>query len=132
MTATNKSYDFAYTRERPHQGRFHHVTYALDSREDMLRAADIFLEAGVFIETGPHKHAIQHLLPLRLRARRQPGGGRLRRRAAGAGAGLEADPLVGSRAQEGQPGPADFNRSIPRHAAGAGRAGVVRGPRSFA
>ena len=25
----------------------------------MLRAADIFLENGVFIETGPHKHAIQ-------------------------------------------------------------------------
>jgi hypothetical protein len=29
--------------------RFHHVTYALDSREDILRAADVFLEAGVFI-----------------------------------------------------------------------------------
>ena len=40
-------------------GRFHHVTYAVDSREDVLRAADICLENGVFIETGPHKHAIQ-------------------------------------------------------------------------
>ena len=40
-------------------GRFHHVTYAVDQREDVLRAADIFLENGVFIETGPHKHAIQ-------------------------------------------------------------------------
>jgi catechol 2,3-dioxygenase len=41
------------------KGRFHHITYALDSREDILRAADIFLEAGVPIETGPHKHAVQ-------------------------------------------------------------------------
>jgi catechol 2,3-dioxygenase len=60
MTATNKSYDFAYTRDHHGlSGRFHHVTYALDSREDVLRAADIFLENGIHIETGPHKHAIQ-------------------------------------------------------------------------
>jgi catechol 2,3-dioxygenase len=60
LTATNKSYDFAYTKEAHGvKGRFHHITYALDSREDILRAADIFLEAGVPIETGPHKHAVQ-------------------------------------------------------------------------
>jgi catechol 2,3-dioxygenase len=60
MTATNKSYDFAYTRDHYGlSGRFHHVTYAVDSREDVLRAADIFLENGIHIETGPHKHAIQ-------------------------------------------------------------------------
>ena len=40
-------------------GRLHHVTYATDQREDILRAADIFLQNGVHIETGPHKHAIQ-------------------------------------------------------------------------
>ena len=60
MTMSNKSYDFAYSRDHfKTPGRFHHVTYALDSREDILRAADIFLENGVYIETGPHKHAIQ-------------------------------------------------------------------------
>src|ERR1051326_3119925 len=60
MTMSNKSYDFAYSRDHYQKpGRFHHVTYALDSREDILRAADIFLENGVYIETGPHKHAIQ-------------------------------------------------------------------------
>jgi len=60
MTMSNKSYDFAYSHDRSNTpGRFHHVTYALDSREEILRAADIFLENGVFIETGPHKHAIQ-------------------------------------------------------------------------
>ena len=60
LTATNKSYDFAYTKEAHDvKGRFHHITYAVDSREDVLRAADVFLEAGVKIETGPHKHAVQ-------------------------------------------------------------------------
>ena len=47
MTMSNKSYDFAYTRDHYGKaGRFHHVTYALDSREDILRAADIFLETA--------------------------------------------------------------------------------------
>ena len=70
------------------------------------------------------------ILPLCLRARRQPRGGRLRRRAAGAGAGLEADPLDRSRAQEGPGlGPADHQVvPHPRHAAGAGRAGIRDAP----
>src|SRR5258705_7188552 len=60
FTVNNKSYDVAYTRERTAaRGRFHHVTYAVDQREHILQAADIFLENGVYIETGPHKHAIQ-------------------------------------------------------------------------
>ncbi len=60
FTVNNKSYDVAYTRDATGmRGRFHHVTYALDQREHVLQAADVFLENGVFIETGPHKHAIQ-------------------------------------------------------------------------
>ena len=60
FTVNNKSYDVAYSGDHTGtSGRFHHVTYAVDCREDILRAADIFLENGVFIETGPHKHAIQ-------------------------------------------------------------------------
>ena len=60
FTINNKSYDLACTEEHGGgEGRFHHVTYACDQREDILRAADIFLENGVHIETGPHKHAIQ-------------------------------------------------------------------------
>jgi catechol 2,3-dioxygenase len=60
FTVNNKSYDVAYTRDSTGTpGRFHHVTYALDQREHVLQAADFFLENGVFIETGPHKHAIQ-------------------------------------------------------------------------
>ena len=60
FTVNNKTYDLACTEEHGRgQGRLHHVTYATDQREDILRAADIFLENGVHIETGPHKHAIQ-------------------------------------------------------------------------
>ena len=60
FTVNNKTYDLACTEEHGRgQGRLHHVTYATDQREDILRAADIFLENGVHIETGPHKHAVQ-------------------------------------------------------------------------
>jgi catechol 2,3-dioxygenase len=60
FTINNKAYDLACTEEHGGgRGRLHHVTYATDTREDILRAADIFLENGVHIETGPHKHAIQ-------------------------------------------------------------------------
>ena len=60
FTVNNKTYDLACTEEHGSvDGRFHHLTYVTDQREDILRAADIFLENGVHIETGPHKHAIQ-------------------------------------------------------------------------
>ena len=94
MTATNKSYDFAYTRDHTGtKGRFHHITYALDSREDVLRAADIFLENGVFIETGPHKHAIQQTFFLYVY---EPGGNRVEVANAGARLVLAPDwkPIV--------------------------------------
>lgn len=60
FTVNNKTYDLACTEEHGGgKGRLHHLTYATDQREDILRAADIFLENGVHIETGPHRHAIQ-------------------------------------------------------------------------
>lgn len=62
-------------------GRFHHMTYAVDSREEVLRAADICLEKGVFIETGPHKHAIQQTFFLYVY---EPGGNRFEVATAGA------------------------------------------------
>ena len=72
----------AFTRDHyGAKGRFHHVTYALDSREDVLRAADIFLENGMHIETGPHKHAIQQTFFLYVY---EPGGNRVEVANAGA------------------------------------------------
>jgi catechol 2,3-dioxygenase len=37
-------------------GRVHHLSFWVDNREDVLRAADILRENGVFIEAGPAKH----------------------------------------------------------------------------
>ncbi|MCM5704679.1 VOC family protein [Larsenimonas salina] len=60
FSVNNKSYDLAISEDHSgSSGRFHHMTYAVDSREEVLRAADICLDNGVYIETGPHKHAVQ-------------------------------------------------------------------------
>jgi catechol 2,3-dioxygenase len=75
MTFTNKGYDVVYTNDwTGSRGRLHHVAFAVDQREDVLRAADTFLENGVFIETGPHKHAIQQTFFLYVW---EPGGNRI-------------------------------------------------------
>jgi catechol 2,3-dioxygenase len=75
MTFTNKSYDVVYTGDwTGSRGRLHHIAFATDTREDILRAADVFLEHGVFIETGPHKHAIQQTFFLYVY---EPGGNRI-------------------------------------------------------
>jgi catechol 2,3-dioxygenase len=58
----------------------------MDSREDVLRAADILTEAGVAIETGPHKHSIGQTFFLYFY---EPGGNRIE---VGAGGYLIFDP----------------------------------------
>jgi catechol 2,3 dioxygenase len=88
FTVNNKTYDLACTEEHGGgHGRLHHVTYATDQREDILRAADIFLENDVFIETGPHKHAVQGTFFLYVW---EPAGNRVE--LANAGARLILDP----------------------------------------
>ena len=99
LTCTNKTYDIAFTRDATGTpGRFHHVTYAVDCREDILRAADVFLEAGVFIETGPHKHAVQQTFFLYVW---EPGGNRVEIANAGARLMLAPDwkPIVWTQAE---------------------------------
>jgi catechol 2,3-dioxygenase len=87
LAATMKSYDLAFTRDHSHaRGRFHHLTYAMDSREDVLRAADILTENGTFIETGPHKHSIGQTFFLYFY---EPGGNRFE---VGSGGYLILDP----------------------------------------
>ena len=82
LTTTNKSYDLAIVEDwTGSSGRLHHITYAVDSREAILRAADICLEHDVFIETGPHKHAIQQTFFLYVY---EPGGNRFEIANAGA------------------------------------------------
>jgi catechol 2,3-dioxygenase len=99
LTCTNKTYDIAFTKDfTGTPARFHHLTYAVDSREDILRAADIFLEAGVHIETGPHKHAVQQTFFLYVW---EPGGNRVEIACAGARLMLAPDwkPIVWTQAE---------------------------------
>ena len=75
FSVNSKSYDLAITEDHSGMsGRFHHLTYAVNSREEVLLAADIALENNIFIETGPHKHAVQQTFFLYLY---EPGGNRI-------------------------------------------------------
>jgi catechol 2,3-dioxygenase len=40
------------------RGRLHHLAFWVDTREEVLRAADVFLDHEVEIEAAPSKHAI--------------------------------------------------------------------------
>ena len=93
-----------------------------------MRAADIFLENGVHIETGPHKHAIQQTFFLYVY---EPGGNRVEVANAGARLILAPDwkPIVWTE-EERKKGQAWGLKTIefvshPRHAAGV-RGGAVR------
>jgi catechol 2,3-dioxygenase len=39
-------------------GRLHHLAFFVDTREEVLRAADLFIDNGVYIEAAPSKHAV--------------------------------------------------------------------------
>jgi len=70
-----KTYDLVYMNDwTGRYGRLHHIAFATDTREDVLRAADICLDRQVFIETGPHKRAIQQTFFLYVY---KPGGNRI-------------------------------------------------------
>lgn len=76
LHVTPKSYDLAYGRTDPSGvgRRLHHVAYAVDAREYVLRAADIYTDYGVRIEAGPAKHAVQQTMFLYAF---EPGGNRI-------------------------------------------------------
>ena len=129
FTVNNKGYDTVFTEDHTRRaGGFHHLTYAMDQREDVLRAADIFLENGVHIETGPHKHAIQGSFFLYVW---EPAGIRVEVANAGARLILRPDwkPVIWTEAErkKGQAWGLQDDRELPypRHAAGRR---VGRGP----
>jgi catechol 2,3-dioxygenase len=56
---TDKSCDLIWTENfTASRGRPHHVV-APPTRGDVLKSADVGLENGTLLATGPHKHAIQ-------------------------------------------------------------------------
>jgi catechol 2,3-dioxygenase len=99
VTFCNKTYEIAISEDwSDTRGRLHHITFAVDCREDVLRAADICLESGVHIETGPSKHAIQQTFFLYVY---EPGGNRFEIASPGARLVLAPDwkPVVWSQAE---------------------------------
>jgi catechol 2,3-dioxygenase len=59
MTLGQRPLELVYTRDAYHgAGRLHHVAFWVDTREEVLRAADIFVDRGVTIELPPAQHTI--------------------------------------------------------------------------
>jgi catechol 2,3-dioxygenase len=59
MSASIAAHELIYTRDaHGATGRLHHLAFWVDTREECLRAADIWLDAGIEIEAAPSKHAI--------------------------------------------------------------------------
>jgi catechol 2,3 dioxygenase len=51
--------ELVYARDRARAcGRLHHAAFWVDTREEVLRAADIFVDHGVPIEVAPAQHTI--------------------------------------------------------------------------
>lgn len=59
LSAGQRPLELVYTRDRSGaHGRLHHVAFWVDTREEVLRAADIFTDHGVRIEVPPAQHTI--------------------------------------------------------------------------
>lgn len=57
MSPTAVHHQVAYVVDvKGGHGRLHHFSLWVDTREEVLRAADILVENGIFIEAGPSKH----------------------------------------------------------------------------
>jgi catechol 2,3-dioxygenase len=59
LSATIAAHELIYTADaHGARGRLHHLAFWVDTREECLRAADLFLDQGIEIEAAPSKHAI--------------------------------------------------------------------------
>jgi catechol 2,3-dioxygenase len=59
MSASIAAHELIYTHDAiGARGRLHHLAFWVDTREECLRAADIWLDAGIEIEAAPSKHTI--------------------------------------------------------------------------
>jgi catechol 2,3-dioxygenase len=59
LSASIAAHELIYTKDAYGlSGRLHHLAFWVDTREECLRAADLFLDHGIEIEAAPSKHAI--------------------------------------------------------------------------
>ena len=75
VTNNEKSHDLGLILDQSGvPGRIHHVAWWVDSREDLLRGADILLNADIALEFGPGRHGMGEQDYLYFR---EPGGMRM-------------------------------------------------------
>ena len=59
LSASIAAHELIFTKDAyGARGRLHHLAFWVDTREECLRAADLFLDHGIHIEAAPSKHAI--------------------------------------------------------------------------
>lgn len=75
MSLTIAAHELIYVADHAAaRGRLHHLAFFVDTREEVLRAADLLLDAEVPIEAAPSKHAIAQGMFLYVY---EPGGNRV-------------------------------------------------------
>ena len=75
MSLSIAAHELIYTADHAGgNGRLHHLAWFVDTREEILRAADLFLDADVPIEAAPSKHAVAQGMFLYVY---EPGGNRV-------------------------------------------------------
>jgi catechol 2,3-dioxygenase len=75
VTNNEKSHDLGLVLDQsPQRGRLHHLAFWVDTRDELLRSADILLNADVPIEFGPGRHGMGEQDYLYVR---EPGGARI-------------------------------------------------------
>jgi catechol 2,3-dioxygenase len=75
MSLTIAAHELIYVSDHAGvSGRLHHLAFFVDTREEVLRAADLLLDARVPIEAAPSKHAVAQGMFLYVY---EPGGNRV-------------------------------------------------------
>ncbi|HEY0838319.1 MAG TPA: catechol 2,3-dioxygenase [Azospirillum sp.] len=77
MSVTPIHHNIAYVKDaaaKGRSGRLHHFSMWVDNRDDVLRAADLYRENGIFIEAGPSRHNLSQAFYLYAY---EPGGNRI-------------------------------------------------------
>jgi catechol 2,3 dioxygenase len=75
MSLSIAAHELIYTADHGGgRGRLHHLAWFVDTREELLRAADLFLDGDVPIEAAPSKHAVAQGMFLYVY---EPGGNRV-------------------------------------------------------
>src|SRR5450755_1305123 len=75
MSLTIAAHELIYVADHAGaSGRLHHLAWFVDTREELLRAADLFLDSDVPIEAAPSKHAVAQGMCLFVY---EPGGNRV-------------------------------------------------------